>query len=126
MSSSGRPPAGTTAVTVGWPLVSVPVLSSSTVVHWARRSRTPPFFTTIPRRAAADRPETRATGAARISGQGVATTRTATARVAPPSPHATPATARLSGRNHMAYLSASRTNGAWVLSASLTSRTMPA
>ncbi len=63
-------------------------------VHWARRSSTPPFFTTTPRRAAADRPETSATGAARISGHGVATTRTATARAAPPSAHATPATAR--------------------------------
>ena len=114
------------AVTAGWPAVSVPVLSSSTVVHRARRSSTPPFFTTMPRRAAADRPETRATGAARMSGQGVATTRTATARVAPPSAHATPATARLSGRNHRAYRSASRTNGACALSASLTRRTMPA
>ena len=114
------------AVTAGWPAVSVPVLSSSTVVHRARRSSTPPFFTTIPRRAAADRPETRATGAARMSGHGVATTRTATARAAPPSAHATPATARLSGRNHRAYRSASRTNGACAFSASLTRRTMPA
>ena len=126
ISSGSSAPAGTTAVTAGWPAVSVPVLSSSTVVHRARRSSTPPFFTTIPRRAAADRPETRATGAARMSGQGVATTRTATARAAPPSAHATPATARLSGRNHRAYRSASRTNGACVLSASLTRRTMPA
>ena len=60
--------------------VSVPVLSSISVVHRARRSSTPPLLTTTPRRAAADSPETRATGAARISGHGVATTRTATAR----------------------------------------------
>ena len=76
-------PAETTAVTAGCPTVSVPVLSSTSVVHRARRSSTPPLFTTTPRRAAADSPETRATGAARISGHGVATTRTATARSAP-------------------------------------------
>jgi hypothetical protein len=64
-------------------MTTTPVLSSSTVVHRARRSSTLPFFTTIPRRAATDRPQTRATGAARMSGQGVATTRTATARGTP-------------------------------------------
>ena len=67
-------------VSAGLPLVSVPVLSSSTVVHLASRSRTAPPFTTTPRRAATDSPDTRATGAARISGHGVATTSTATAR----------------------------------------------
>ena len=89
-------------VTSGCPTVSVPVLSRTSVVQLARRSSTPPLLTTTPRRAAADSPETRATGAARMSGHGVATTRTATARAGPPSAHATPATARVSGRNHMA------------------------
>ena len=60
----------------------------------------PPPFTTTPRRAARDRPETMATGAARMSGHGVATTRTATARSSSPdSAHATPASARLTPRN---------------------------
>ena len=45
---------------------------------------------------------------------------------APPSAQAIAATARVSGRNHMAYRSASRTNGACERSASATSRTMPA
>ena len=38
-----------------------------------------------------------------MSGQGVATTRTATARAGPPSAQAAPATARVSGKNHSAY-----------------------
>ncbi len=126
ISSGGSEPAGTTSVTAGCPAVSVPVLSRISVVHRARRSSTPPLLTTTPRRAAADSPETRATGAARISGHGVATTRTATARSAPPAAQAIPATARVSGRNHIAYRSASRTNGACDRSASETSRTMPA
>ena len=126
ISSGGSVPAGTTAVTAGWPAVSVPVLSSISVVHRARRSSTPPFLTTTPRRAAADSPDTKATGAARISGHGVATTRTATARSAPPTAQAAPATASVSGRNHVAYRSASRTNGACEFSASETRRMMPA
>ena len=64
------------------------------LVHRARRSSTPPLFTTTPRRAAADSPDTRATDAARISEHGVATTRTATARAAPPRAQAAPAMAR--------------------------------
>jgi hypothetical protein len=126
ISCGGSEPAGTTSVTAGWPAVRVPVLSRISVVHRARRSSTPPLLTTTPRRAAADSPETKATGAARMSGHGVATTRTATARSAPPAAQAIPATARVSGRNHIAYRSASRTNGACDRSASETSRTMPA
>ncbi len=91
-----------TSETDGRPLVSVPVLSSSSVVHRASRSSTPPPLTTTPRRAATDSPDTRATGAARISGHGVATTRTATARSAPAAAHAAPAAARLTSRNHTA------------------------
>src|SRR5438067_11940673 len=64
-------------------VTELPVLSSSSVVHRARRSSTPPPLTTTPRRAAIDSPETRATGAARISGHGGATTSTATALSAP-------------------------------------------
>ena len=60
-SSGGSAQAGAASVTVGWQAVSVPVLSSTSVVHRARRSSTPPPFTTTPRRAAADSPETRAT-----------------------------------------------------------------
>ena len=126
ISSGDSAPADSTAVTAGWPAVSVPVLSGTSVVHRARRSSTPPLFTTTPHRAAADSPDTRATGAARISGHGVATTRTAIARSAPPSAQAAPATARVSGRNHIAYRSASRTNGAWDRSASETRRMIPA
>ena len=113
-------------VTAGWPAVSVPVLSTRSVVHSARRSSTPPFFTTMPQRAAADNPETMATGAARISGHGVATTRTATARAGPPTAQAMPATARVSGRNHSAYRSASRTKGACDVCACRTRRMIPA
>ena len=47
-------------------------------------------------------PTTSATGAARISGQGVATTSTATARAAPPTAQATPAVTRVTPRNHRA------------------------
>ena len=59
-----------------------------------------PPFTTTPRRAARERPETIATGAARMSGHGVATTSTATARTRSPEiAHAAPASARLASRN---------------------------
>ena len=102
ISSGGRVPAGTTAARAGRPLVRVPVLSMSRVVHLARRSSTAPPLITMPRRAARDRPETSATGAARISGQGVATTSTATARAAPPIAQATPAVTRVTPRNHRA------------------------
>ena len=70
---AGSPPAvragRTTAATAGRPLVRVPVLSISSVVQLARRSSTAPPFTTTPRRAATDRPDTNATGTARMSGQ---------------------------------------------------------
>jgi len=59
-------------------------------------------LTTTPRRAATDKPETRATGAARISGHGVATTSTATALAGPANSHAAPAHVRLTSRNHTA------------------------
>jgi hypothetical protein len=112
--------------TDGRPVVRVPVLYSSSVVHRASRSSTAPPLTTTPRRAATDSPDTRATGAARISGHGVATTSTATARSVPATAHAAPAAVRLTSKNHTAYRSARRTNGACEASASETRRTIPA
>jgi hypothetical protein len=54
--------------------------------------------TTMPRRAASDTPPMIATGIARISGQGVATTKTESARVAEPETmYAMAATSRASG-----------------------------
>ena len=68
-----------------------------------------------------------ATGAARMSGQGVATTSTATARTGSPDrSQAAPATAKPTTRKTEAYRSANRTNGALEASASATRRTMPA
>ena len=56
-----------------------------------------------PARAAREIPETSAIGAARISGQGVATTKTASARTgSPESAHASAATATVSGRKTIA------------------------
>ena len=72
-------------------------------------------------------PETIATGAASNSGQGVATTKTATARTAEPlAGHAGPAISSANGRNQAAYRSASRTIGALSAPACSANRTMPA
>ncbi len=60
--------------------VSVPVLSITRTRMRASASRAPPPLMRTPMPAAEDRPETRATGTPRISGQGVATTSTASAR----------------------------------------------
>lgn len=80
-----------------------------------------------PSREARERPETIATGAASSSGHGVATTSTATARVAEPLiSHASPAAVSDSGRNHAATRSAIRTTGALSAAASRARRTMPA
>jgi hypothetical protein len=68
-----------------------------------------------------------AIGAARISGQGVATTSTARARVgSPETAQAIAAMARLSGRKTREKRSARRTKGAFAVSASATRRTIPA
>ena len=64
--------------------MSVPVLSNSSTFPWASVSSAPPPFTMIPRRAAREMPATTAMGTARISGHGVATTRTASARTGSP------------------------------------------
>ncbi len=90
--------AHTISVRTGCPTVIVPVLSISRVVQVAMRSRTAPPLTITPRLAARERPETIATGAAKIKGHGVATTRTATARLAPPANQAIPATSRVPAR----------------------------
>ncbi len=74
------------------PLVSVPVLSSISTLARASASSTPPPFTRMPCFAARDTPAMSATGTARISGQGVAMTRTARSRLSlPVASHAAPA-----------------------------------
>ena len=80
-SSSGSVwPSVTTSAKAGLPCVRVPVLSNSITRPEARRSRAPPPLITTPMCAALDSPDMIAIGAARSSGQGVATTSTATAR----------------------------------------------
>ncbi len=78
----------------------MPVLSTSKV--WARPSSSsaPPSRTSTPRRATRDSPDTIAIGVASSSGQGVATTSTATARTtSPESSHANPANTSVNGTN---------------------------
>ena len=83
--------------------MSVPVLSKSTVRALPSRSMTLPPLTITPAFAAREIPETNATGAARISGQGVATTNTARARTGSPEmAQAKPATAIVAGRKKIA------------------------
>ena len=98
-SPSGTTPVMRMETTPACPLVRVPVLSRTAVRILASDSSAPPLLTSTPREAARDRPEMIATGTARMSGQGVATTRTASALV--PSPlahHAPPAIASVSSR----------------------------
>ena len=81
----------------------MPVLSNSSTVACATVSRAPPPLTMMPRLAAREMPATIAIGTAMISGHGVATTRTASARIASPvAAHATPATSSVIGMNHIA------------------------
>ena len=83
-----------------WPTVSVPVLSITSERTCASVSIALPPLIRMPRLAARDSPATSATGTARISGQGVATTSTATARTGSPvSPQAAPASATVTARN---------------------------
>ncbi len=126
-SSAGMSSNTSTSAICGTPAVSVPVLSNSSTFPCASVSSAPPPFTMIPRRAAREMPATTAIGTARISGHGVATTSTASARTASPeSSQAAPAIASVTGMKITAYRSATRTNGAFCFSASWTSRTMPA
>ena len=83
------------------PTVSVPVLSNSTV--WARASASsgPPPLTRMPRRADWATPAMKATGAARMSGHGVAATNTARLRMRSPEiSQATKATASVNRQEH--------------------------
>ena len=89
-------------------------------------SALPPLIRT-PCLAARDSPATIATGTARISGQGVATTSTATARMGSPvTSQAAPAMRDGQRQEQMAKRSASRAIGAFERCAASTSRTMPA
>lgn len=102
-SPGAKPVAAATSMTRGRPTVTVPVLSSTSVRARPSCSSAVPSRTITPSRDARESPETMATGAASSRGQGVATTRTATARAAEPlSTQARPAIARDSGRNHAA------------------------
>ena len=122
-----QPGATATSVPRGRPDVTVPVLSSTSVVTLPRLSSAAPPRTTTPNRDARDNPATIATGAASSSGHGVATTNTATARCADPlASHATPATPSASGTNQAAARSASRTTGALSAAACSARRTIPA
>src|SRR5664279_4782423 len=102
-SSADSPGATSTESSRAPPTVSVPVLSNSTV--WARASASsgPPPLTRMPRRAACATPAIKATGAARIRGQGVAATSTARARMgSPETTQASAATAIVKGRKRSA------------------------
>ena len=126
-SAAVSPPKVSTPARAGIPMVIVPVLSSSRTRARARASSALPPLTITPRRAARDTPARMAIGAARISGQGVATTSTASARTgSPETAHAIAATPRVSGRKTREKRSARRTKGALAVSASRTRRTIPA
>ena len=115
------------SATRGWPVVSVPVLSKTTTVAEPICSRGVPPLTTIPRRAARARPETKAIGVARIRGHGVATTRTARAATGEPEiAQPSAATASVMGRNTTAARSARRAVRGLSASARSTRRTMRA
>ena len=108
-------------------MVSVPVLSNIAAVTPPSCSRATPFRMTICRRAARLMPPMMATGVARIRGQGVATTSTAsTRRASCDTRQATTHTASVSGVNQTAYRSASRWSGALLAWAERTSSTMRA
>jgi hypothetical protein len=85
------------------PTVSVPVLSNIAVRTRASASNGPPPLMRMPRRAACDTPAIKATGAARMSGQGVAATRTANPRIGSPDRNqAMPAMTSVTGRSRRA------------------------
>ena len=71
--------ARTMAVTLGLPSVSVPVLSKTAISTSPSCSMAAPLLAIMPLRAARSMPDIMAIGVARISGQGVATTMTASA-----------------------------------------------
>ena len=86
-----------------WPSVNVPVLSMTRARTWASVSIALPPLIRMPSLAARESPDTMATGTAKMSGQGVATTSTATARTTSPvKPQAAPASATVTPRKIMA------------------------
>ena len=102
-SSSGSVSRGSTRVTVGSPTVSVPVLSNTTARTRPASSMAAPRLMMMPRRAARPIPAITATGVARISGQGVATTSTdSTWFTSPVTAQAAAHITRVSGVNHTA------------------------
>ena len=99
VSAAGIPLSGTTRSSSGRPSVTVPVLSSNTDRALPSRSIVAAPLTTTPARAQRERPELSAIGAARMSGHGVATTNTASARTgSPDKAQARPATTAVTGR----------------------------
>ncbi len=75
-SLSSATPNGTISVTSGFPRVSVPVLSKTTVVSFSDISSASPFLMRSPSSAPRPIPTVTAVGVARPSAQGQATTRT--------------------------------------------------
>jgi hypothetical protein len=69
-SEGVHPGATSTSVPRGRPVVTVPVLSSTSVAARPRFSSAPPSLITTPRRDARDSPDAIATGAANSNGQG--------------------------------------------------------
>ena len=115
------PSSATTESTVSFPLVMVPVLSNAAVLAVASFSKTSPVLMTMPFLDERLIPETMATGAARISGQGEATTRTSANLTGSfEMNHAIPAMITAIAVNGTAYRSAILTNLPGLLSASLT------
>ena len=70
-------------ITSGFPLVKVPVLSSTKVLHFAILSKNPASLNKIPRLAARPSPTIVATGVARLSAHGHAMTMTEMAIINP-------------------------------------------
>ncbi|MNE47314.1 hypothetical protein D3C80_1417140 [compost metagenome] len=96
-------PRTSTDCSLAWPLVRVPVLSRNSCCTPASASRVAPSLIRMPRRAAREMPPMMAIGTARISGQGVATTSTASARSGSPLSHqASAASTRVSGMKNSA------------------------
>src|SRR5699024_10674721 len=99
--------------------------SKAPVLAVASFSKTSPVFTTIPLREARLIPETIATGAARIKGQGEATTNTSARRWGSPEKNQAASEIKMAAKvNGTAYLSAILTKLAVVISASLTNLTI--
>ena len=84
ISSGSKPACGTISISLGSPMVSVPVLSKMATVQVSIISRTAGSLMMMPRRADKVIAPMMATGIAMSSGHGVATTRTARKRVGSP------------------------------------------